>query len=79
MRISKKTINNLELFSRFDRINKPEVSVLLSVFNGEKFIRQSILSILNQTFRNFELILVNDGSTDNTLSICKELLKKIKE
>ena len=75
MRISKKTVNNLELFSRFDRVNKPEVSVLLSVFNGEKFIRQSILSILNQTFRNFELILINDGSTDNTLSICKELLK----
>ena len=47
----------------------PAISVLISVFNGESFIRDSINSILNQSFKNFELIIVNDGSSDNTLNI----------
>jgi glycosyltransferase involved in cell wall biosynthesis len=47
----------------------PLISVLISVYNGESFIQESINSILNQSFKNFELIIVNDGSTDNTLNI----------
>jgi len=47
----------------------PLISVLLSVYNGERFIEQSIKSILAQTFLNFEFIIVNDGSTDNTLKV----------
>ena len=44
----------------------PEVSVLLPVFNTkEKYLRECIESILNQTFKNFELIIINDGSTNN--------------
>ncbi|GLC87809.1 glycosyltransferase family 2 protein [Lysinibacillus piscis] len=45
------------------------ISALMTVFNGEKYIRQSIESILNQTFTDFELIIVNDGSTDDTRNI----------
>ena len=37
-----------------------KISVLMTVFNAEKFIKESILSILNQTYRNFELIIVDD-------------------
>lgn len=44
----------------------PKVSVLMSVFNGETFLSQAIESILNQTFREFEFVIVNDGSTDRT-------------
>ncbi len=49
--------------------NVPSVTVLLCVFNGEEFLRQCIDSILSQTFKNFELLIVNDGSIDNSLNI----------
>jgi glycosyltransferase involved in cell wall biosynthesis len=47
------------------------VSVLMPVYNGEKYLREAIKSILNQTFTNFEFIIINDGSTDNSLYIIK--------
>ena len=47
----------------------PEISIIMSVYNGGKYLRESIDSILNQTFNNFELILVDDKSTDNTKQI----------
>ncbi len=53
-----------------------EVSIISTVYNSEKFLPLCINSILNQTFKNFELILVNDGSTDNSYSICEYFAKK---
>lgn len=50
----------------------PTLSVLMPVYNGRAYIRPAIDSVLNQTFRDFELIVVNDGSTDDTLSIVQE-------
>lgn len=47
----------------------PKVTVLLSVFNGEKYLKEAIESILNQTFEDFEFLIINDCSTDNTLKI----------
>ena len=47
----------------------PKVTVLLCVFNGEPYLTSSIHSILNQTFSDFELLIINDGSTDGTLNI----------
>ncbi len=47
----------------------PKISVILPVFNSEKFIKKSVESVLSQTLDDFELIIVNDGSTDNTLNI----------
>lgn len=46
-----------------------KVTVLMSVYNGEKYLREAIDSILNQTFRNFEFLIINDGSTDRTAEI----------
>jgi len=48
-----------------------EVSIILPTYNGAKYIRQSIDSCLNQTHKNIELIIVDDGSTDNTPQIIK--------
>lgn len=51
--------------------HQPLVSVVMSVLNGQDYVRRAIDSILAQSFEDFELILVNDGSTDKTLSIMK--------
>ena len=49
--------------------DKPKISVLMPVYNGEQFLDKSIKSVLNQTFNNFEYIIINDGSTDDSLKI----------
>lgn len=53
-----------------------KISVILPVYNSQEFISQSINSVLNQTYKNFELIIIDDGSTDNSKEICKNLTKK---
>lgn len=50
----------------------PKISVILPTFNSEKYIKKAIISVLNQSFNDFELIIVNDGSTDSTLNIIQE-------
>jgi glycosyltransferase involved in cell wall biosynthesis len=50
----------------------PKVSILTSCFNADNYLSDSIESILNQTLKDFEYILVDDGSTDNTLEIIKK-------
>lgn len=50
----------------------PKISVILSVYNGEKYLKEAVESILNQTFSDFEFIIVNDGSTDDTEKILDE-------
>lgn len=51
----------------------PLVSVILPAYNAEKYITESVLSILNQSYNNLELIIVNDGSVDNTEKLVLEL------
>lgn len=50
----------------------PEISVIMAVYNDEKYLKKAIDSILNQTFGNFEFIIINDASTDNTEKILLE-------
>ncbi len=49
----------------------PNVTVLMPVFNGEKYLRKAIDSILNQDYTNFEFLIINDGSTDKSTKIIK--------
>lgn len=52
------------------------VSIVLPTFNGEEFLAQSIESVLKQSYKNLELIIVNDCSTDSTPRIIEEFAKK---
>lgn len=56
----------------------PIISIIIPVYNVEKYLKRCIDSILNQTFKEFELILVNDGSTDNCGKICNMYKRKDK-
>ena len=51
-------------------IKNPSVSVCVPVFNGAAFIRECIQSVLSQSFEDFELLIVDNGSTDNTIEVC---------
>ncbi len=55
---------------------KPLISIVMSAYNVEEYISQAIESILCQTFKDFELIIIDDHSTDNTLGIIKDFVKK---
>lgn len=58
--------------------NKPLVSVVMSVFNAEKHIKLAIESILNQTLKNIEFIIINDASKDNSLNTIRSYVRKDK-
>ena len=53
--------------------NVPAVTVLLPVLNGEKWIEKSLESLQNQTFKDFEILVIDDGCTDSTLDIIREM------
>lgn len=55
-----------------------KLSVIVPIYNAEKFLNQCIESLVNQTYKNFEIVLVNDGSKDNSLAICESYAKNDK-
>lgn len=57
---------------------RPEVSIIMPVYNGEMYLGEAIESILNQTYTNFEYLIINDGSTDNSLDIIDKYARKDK-
>jgi glycosyltransferase involved in cell wall biosynthesis len=52
------------------------VSIIIPTYNTEKFIRDTLQSVQNQTYQNWEMILVDDASTDKTVSVIEEFAKK---
>src|SRR5699024_7875511 len=56
--------------------NKPKVSVITPVYNAEHYLRETIESVINQTYKSFEYLLIDDCSTDNSASIIKEFAKR---
>ena len=57
-------------------MKKPQISIIIPVYNVEKYINRCLDSILNQTYKDYEIILMDDGSKDNSLKIIKEYEKK---
>jgi len=56
-------------------MKNPAISVVVTVYNGEKFIRRTVDTILNQSFQDFEIIIIDDGSCDNSKAIVEDCLK----
>ena len=56
-----------------------KISIIVPVYNSEKFLAKCLDSILAQTYDNLEVVIVNDGSTDNSAVICDEYAKMINE
>lgn len=57
-------------------MNNPKISVIVPVHNLENYIEKTVTQLINQTYKNLEIILVDDGSTDNSFEICKKLEQK---
>ena len=55
------------------------LSVIIPVYNGEKYIKETLESLVTQTVENFEVIIIDDGSTDGTAAICKEYCEEYKD
>lgn len=56
--------------------NRPLVSIGMPVYNGERYIRQAIESLLAQTYSNLELVISDNASTDSTLDVCREIARR---
>ena len=52
------------------------ITIVINIYNGEKFIKKCLDSAINQTYKNLEILIINDGSTDKTLEICKKYKDK---
>lgn len=55
--------------------DKVKISVIIPVYNVENYIKETLLSLINQSFRDFEVIVINDGTEDNSAEICSSILK----
>jgi len=54
-----------------DKIND-KISIIVPIYNVEEYVEKCIKSLINQTYKNIEIILVDDGSTDSSYDICKK-------
>ena len=56
--------------------NSPLVSVIMPAYNHELYIEEALQSVINQTYKNIEFIIINDGSRDSTAEIIEKFIKK---
>ena len=57
---------------------EPKISIIVPVYNVEQYLERCVESLMNQSYKNIELLLINDGSTDSSAEICREYLHKDK-
>ena len=65
------------IFYKKKKRKKPLISIITVVYNGEKYIEQTIQSVINQSFKDFEYIVIDGKSNDSTLNIIKKYRSKI--
>lgn len=53
----------------------PRLSIIIPAYNVERFLDRCLESVVQQTYQDFEVVLINDGSTDSTLRLCREWVK----
>ena len=70
------SINGRCVLNDEERMSCPLITVIIPVYNVERFLSKCIDSVLNQTYKNTEIILIDDGSPDNSPKICDEYAKK---
>ena len=58
------------------KTDKPLISVIIPVYNASKYLEEALSSVEQQTYKNYEVLLIDDGSTDNSLSICEEFANR---
>ncbi|MBR6720295.1 MAG: glycosyltransferase family 2 protein [Clostridia bacterium] len=58
-------------------MSNTKVSIIVPVYNAEKYLKRCISSLQNQTLKDIEIVLVDDSSTDSSLEICKKWPRKI--
>ena len=81
--MEKFTMNNMKGYSKFSKLKYlkfkfPKISIVITVFNGEGYIKPVLRSIQNQDFLSLEIIIVDDCSLDNSVGLIKELMKEDK-
>jgi glycosyltransferase involved in cell wall biosynthesis len=59
-----------------NRMIQPLVSIIIPIYNVENYIEECLQSVLKQTYTQYEVLLVNDGSTDKSASICEAFIKQ---
>ena len=62
----------------FSRAKNPKISVIISIYNGEAYLKTALLSIQNQDFKDIEIIMIDDASKDNSVSLIRQLMVKEK-
>jgi glycosyltransferase involved in cell wall biosynthesis len=72
----KKLMNPIKQNDNNINLTLPKISIIVPVYNVEKYVAKCIESIINQTYKNLEIIIVDDGSTDKSSDICENYLKK---
>ena len=70
--------NKLVTTKKYRSNKKPKISVILPIYNGGKYLNNSLISIQNQNMKDIEIILIDDFSTDNTLIIIEEYMENDK-
>ena len=56
--------------------NKPKISIVIPIYNGENYIKNALISIQNQDLKDIEIIMIDDFSSDNSVNVIKELMQK---
>ena len=70
-------MNGIEFYKnkKYFTSNYPKISIVISVYNGEGYLKTSLLSIQNQDLKDIDIVMVDDCSLDNSVNLIKELMK----